>query len=232
MSDDQIESVVKYLWTLCNDPSWPRGDLNFPRAFFTEKAFPENEAVWTTGVTASRGRRRSPTSSCTSIASGREASTRVTVPVDFQQTTPAAHGAAGLGDVEFALRRAFCASLDHTAIFAAGGAVTLPTGKDEIGLGDGATIWEPFAMFGKGIGANGFVQMHGGYMASSNRDQRRELDVPAPGVGLHLRAGSRLRPHLDADGRDPLVEGAMGRSSTSSMSCRRCRCRSASCSTS
>ena len=36
-------SVVKHLWTLCTDPSWPRGDMNFPRAFFTEKAFPENE---------------------------------------------------------------------------------------------------------------------------------------------------------------------------------------------
>ena len=28
---------------------WPRGDLNFPRSFFTEKAFPENEAVFSTG---------------------------------------------------------------------------------------------------------------------------------------------------------------------------------------
>src|SRR5580765_79995 len=42
--------------------------------------------------------------------------------------------------------------------------------------------------------------------------QRRELDVPAPGVGLHLRAGARHRPHLDADGRDPVVEGKPRRS--------------------
>ena len=45
----------------------------------------------------------------------------------------------------------------------------MPTGKDEIGVGEGVTIWEPFAMFAKGLGANGFVQLHGGYMASSNR---------------------------------------------------------------
>src|SRR6266550_260816 len=43
LSDAQIERVVKHLWMLCTDPSWPRGDMNFPRAFFTEKAFPENE---------------------------------------------------------------------------------------------------------------------------------------------------------------------------------------------
>ena len=29
LSDDQIESVVKFLWSLCDDPRWPRGDLNF-----------------------------------------------------------------------------------------------------------------------------------------------------------------------------------------------------------
>ena len=75
----------------------------------------------------------------------------------------------GLGDVEFALRRSFIANLEHSFIFAAGGAVTLPTGKDEVGVGEGVTVWEPFAMFAKGIGANGFVQVHGGYMASSNR---------------------------------------------------------------
>ena len=51
LTADQIERAVKYLWTFCDDSSWPRGDLNLPRAFFTEKAFPENEAVWTTGVT-------------------------------------------------------------------------------------------------------------------------------------------------------------------------------------
>ena len=50
LSDAQIESVIKYLWTLCDNAAWPRGDLNFPRAFFTEKAFPESETVWTTGV--------------------------------------------------------------------------------------------------------------------------------------------------------------------------------------
>ena len=32
------------------DRAWPRGALNFPRSFFTEKAFPENESVWTTAI--------------------------------------------------------------------------------------------------------------------------------------------------------------------------------------
>jgi hypothetical protein len=30
-------------------------------------------------------------------------------------------------------------------------------------------VWEPFAMFAKGLGANGFIQMHGGTMLPSDR---------------------------------------------------------------
>ena len=59
-------------------------------------------------------------------------------------------------------------------------------------------------MFGKGIGTNGFVQVAWRLHGVEQSRQRRELDVPAAGVGLHLRAGARHRPHLDADGRgDP-----------------------------
>src|SRR2546427_1929336 len=48
---------------------------------------------------------------------------------DFQQTSPSGGWVRGLGDVEIALRRSFWASLDHAAIVAAGGAVTLPDRK-------------------------------------------------------------------------------------------------------
>jgi len=41
----QIEWVVQYLKSLCGDGSWPEGELNFPRGFLIEKAFPENEVV-------------------------------------------------------------------------------------------------------------------------------------------------------------------------------------------
>jgi mono/diheme cytochrome c family protein len=171
LSDAQIESVVKYLWSLCDNPAWPRGDLNFPRAFFTEKAFPESEFIWTTGITGSGSK---------SVGNVLQYEHRirqrsqyeVSVPLNLEQTGQGQSWSRGLGDVEFALRRAFYANLDKTLIIAAGGAVTLPTGKEELGLGDGVTIWEPFAMFGKGIGANGFIQMHAGIELPSNTDKK------------------------------------------------------------
>jgi hypothetical protein len=100
---------------------------------------------------------------------GARAGYEVLVPIGFQQTVPGSGWNRGLGDVEFAVRNVFAANVARKFIFSAGGAITMPTGKEELGLGEGVTVWEPFAMFGKGLGKNGFVQMHGGYMANSDR---------------------------------------------------------------
>lgn len=42
---EQIRAVVRYVHSLCGERGWPPGELNFPRAFLAEKAFPENEVV-------------------------------------------------------------------------------------------------------------------------------------------------------------------------------------------
>jgi mono/diheme cytochrome c family protein len=161
LSEEQIERVVKYVWAFCRDNAWPRGDLNLPRAFFTEKAFPENESVWTTGVTTS-GTKAVSNEIVYEHRIGARNQYEVMVPLDFQQNGNSGWS-RGIGDVEVALRRTFYASLERGSIFAAGGAVTLPTGKESLGLGNGYTIVEPFAMWGQVLGENGFLQLHGGY---------------------------------------------------------------------
>lgn len=170
LTDEQIEGLVHYLWSLCKDKQWPRGDLNFPRAFFTEKAFPESESVWS-GAFQTSGTKAAVNDFVYEHRIKQRSQYEITIPVGMQQSSEGGPWNGGLGDVEFALRRTFVANLDHSFIFAAGGAVTLPTGKEELGLGEGVTVWEPFGMFAKGIGSAGFVQVHGGYMASSNRDK-------------------------------------------------------------
>ena len=44
---EQIRMVVRYVRSLCRERGWPPGELNFPRAFLVEKAYPENELVIT-----------------------------------------------------------------------------------------------------------------------------------------------------------------------------------------
>src|SRR2546427_247861 len=46
---EQIRAVVRYARSLCGETGWPPGELNVPRAFLVEKAYPENEIVVTTG---------------------------------------------------------------------------------------------------------------------------------------------------------------------------------------
>ena len=41
----QIRAVVRYARSLCGQFGWPPGELNFPRAFLVEKAYPEDEIV-------------------------------------------------------------------------------------------------------------------------------------------------------------------------------------------
>ena len=43
----QIRAVVRYARSLCGEQGWPPGELNFPRAFLAEKAYPEDEVVIT-----------------------------------------------------------------------------------------------------------------------------------------------------------------------------------------
>src|SRR2546428_8816541 len=46
-SPEQSRAVVRYARSLCGEPGWPPGELNFPRMFLVEKAYPEDEVVIT-----------------------------------------------------------------------------------------------------------------------------------------------------------------------------------------
>lgn len=52
LSEEQLLRAVSHVRTFCADRRWPRGELNLPLALFTEKAYPEDEVVWRTGVAA------------------------------------------------------------------------------------------------------------------------------------------------------------------------------------
>src|SRR5204863_210261 len=80
------ELVVKHLWTLCTDPKWPRGDMNFARAMFTEKAFPENETVWT-GAFQVQGTKEATNEFVYEHRIKQRSQYEVLIPVGFQQTS-------------------------------------------------------------------------------------------------------------------------------------------------
>jgi mono/diheme cytochrome c family protein len=198
LTDEEIGSVLAFLRQLCTEPGWPRGELNFPRPFFTEKAFPENEAVLTLAMT------RPPEASVEPLflyerRLGKRAQYEVQVPLAFHQDV-AGSWSRGFGDVSVALKYALYDNLPRGLIVSAGGEVTLPTGDDSIGLGGGVTIAEGFGMVGKVLPGNAFLQFHAGFEVPS--------DSEVAGKELYWRTaiGKTLTPHRWGRAWSPMFE--------------------------
>jgi mono/diheme cytochrome c family protein len=174
LSGEEIALAVSHVRAFCVEPVWPRGDLNLPRAFFTEKAFPENEAIWVTSVTRS-GDRSITSDLIYERRFGARSQVELTIPLALQQGEDR-DWRRGLGDVAVAFKRTLYADLQSGGIGAAGMEMVLPTGKEALGLGNGYTVFEPFAMWGQLLPRNSFLQMHGGLeIPSDSAKGRREL---------------------------------------------------------
>jgi len=159
LADEEIARVVAHLRTFCTAREWPMGELNMPRALFTEKAFPENEAVVTTSID------RGPASGLGNVFLYEH---RIGPRTQFETSVPVAVESIegtwerGLGDVAVSLKRAFLHSRARGSILSGGVEAILPTGSVEHGLGKGVTIVEPFVAFGQLLPSDGFVQLHSG----------------------------------------------------------------------
>src|SRR5262245_431614 len=110
LPEEPIDRVLKYVRSLCRDRTWPHGELNLARAFFTEKAYPENEAVWTTAVTT-RGSKGVSNELLYEHRLGARGQYEIAVPFELQQGEEGAAWDGGLGDIEVAVRRTFLADV-------------------------------------------------------------------------------------------------------------------------
>ena len=164
LSSTELSKVIQHIRGFCSDSSWPRGELNLPRALVTEKAFPENEAVYTATIDGgSFGNeflyeRRL----------GARTQWEVVVPVDVQESETAGWN-RGLGDLALALKRVVHHSLEAGRILSIAAEVVFPTGKEQLGLGKGVTVFEPFVAFGQILPSDSFIQAQAGLELSSNR---------------------------------------------------------------
>ncbi len=193
------------------EPAWPRGDLNLPRAFFTEKAFPENEAVWTTAMHAVAASGRSSNE----LIYERRAGARNQIEVNVRRSRSSAgrrvaSGAAGSATSRSPSSAPSTRACERGSIGAAGLEVILPTGNEARGLGNGYTVFEPFAMWGQMLPRNSFLQLHGGVELPSDSTKGVREAFVRTAVGTTVRPEPRLRPRVVAAGRS-VVGPAAGR---------------------
>lgn len=156
----QIGVVIDHVRTFCAEPGWPRGELNLPRPFVTEKAFPENEAVFTTAILPSHQRSFSH-QFLYEHRVGRRGQYEVFVPFDVRQSA-AGSWQAGVGDIGAAYKHVVFDSLSNGSILSAGGEFTLRTGRESKSLGNRVAIVETFCTLSQALPRDGFLHAHTG----------------------------------------------------------------------
>lgn len=161
-SAEQLERVIDYIRGFCGSASWPVGDLNMPRPMFTEKAFPEDELVYTVGAQV-----EGPGAISNEIVYERRFGPRsqieVVVPFAFEEqgADTASGWQGGIGDVALGVKHALFHSARSGSIFSLAAEVKLPTGNEDRGFGAGTAVFEPFLSFGQLLPLNGFFQFQG-----------------------------------------------------------------------
>jgi len=144
LTPEQINKVIGYLRHFCREQSWPRGELNLPRAMVTEKAYPEDEEVVSTAVNA-KGAPGSETHIIHEQRFGKKNQIEVDVPINLQDENRTWYG--GVGDTTFGVKRVLFSNLRSGSIMALQGSVLVPSGNRARGFGSGTTTFETFAAY-------------------------------------------------------------------------------------
>jgi mono/diheme cytochrome c family protein len=169
LSEGEIQAILDHVRTLCGDDSWPRGELNLPRALLTEKAYPEDEAVWTTTVVVD-----GPGAVVNDIVYEKRFGPRnqveLKVPLEANELAPG-EWRFGAGDVALGFKRALVHSLRRGSIFSAAAEIIVPTGDESAGAGAGVAVFEPFVSFGQILPAASFLQAQAGVELPFNPDR-------------------------------------------------------------
>jgi len=158
LGDDEIQASLDHIRTMCRDASWPRGELNMPRALFTEKAYPEDEAVITTTVVT-----EGPSSLAHEFLWEQRFGSRnqieLGLPIMRADLGDPFGSESGTGDLSVGVKHTVRHSLEGGSILSIGGELVLPTGDEANGFGSGTTIFEPYVAFGKLLARDSFVQL-------------------------------------------------------------------------
>jgi mono/diheme cytochrome c family protein len=165
LTPHEIDEVIHYIRSFCDTPRWPRGELNLPLALATEKAYPEDEVVWTSSVNAT-----GPGGVETHVIYEQRfgVKNQLELDVPFSLTKPDRTWYGGIGDISMGVKRVIFShlatdqGLGAGTIFSLQGNINVPTGNSTHGLGAGTTEFEPLAEFGQLFRTRTFVQFQTG----------------------------------------------------------------------
>lgn len=211
----EINEVIGYVRSFCRNPKWPAGELNLPLALNTEKAYPEDEVVFTSAANATaQGAETSHV--IYEQRFGVKNQLEVDVPLVFAQ--PKHNWYGGIGDTSIGIKRVMFSRLTSGekmgagTIFSLQGNVVAPTGNSKRGLGGGTTSFETFAEAGQLFRSKTFLQFQAGAILPVDTKKAPQSTFWYTAVGQMIGQGNGLgrlwSPMLEVLGSRDLVDRA------------------------
>jgi hypothetical protein len=160
LSAEEVARALARVREFCRDDRWPRGELNMPRALFTEKAYPEDEAVITTTL-VTEGPDSISHEFLWEQRFGPLNQMEIKIPITRADLGEPEGWQSGAGDLAIGVKHTMRHSLERGSIWSVGGELVLPTGDETRGFGNGSTVFESFVMYGKLLPKDSFVQLQG-----------------------------------------------------------------------
>ncbi len=206
----QLQKIMDHIRTLCTDADWPRGELNLPRPFVTEKAYPEDEIVLGSSIDV-ENEGAVMNEFVYERRFGARNQLELVVPFGFREQSNGNWTGGHLGDVAIGAKRALYHSLESGSILSLTGEVLLPTGDDDLGFGTGTTVFEPFVSFGQILPAEGFFHLQGGTELPMDSDRSANEAFLRGALGKSLtqgRWGRTWSPMVEVLGSRELESGS------------------------
>lgn len=198
LTTEQIEKVMGFLRTRCEEPAWPLGELNLPRPLFTGKAFPEDEWVLSSTFNTDHPREISSTVIYEKRFGARN-QVEFVAPFNFIQGSNNGWS-GGVGDMALAYKRVLF-TLGTSTILSGQAELKIPTGNRSKGLGSGVTTFEMFAALGQNLPASSFFQIQTGFELPTDKTKAPQAYVFRVAAGKTLTPGGRT-----GRGWTPMVE--------------------------
>jgi hypothetical protein len=165
LSEAQLQMAVDHIRSFCEEQGWPRGDLNLPRPMITEKAFVEDEFVFTLWGTVEH-----PVEVMGEFTFekrlGKKSQLEAVIPFGIAEELSVGDEqggwVGGLGDIALGFKHVFAGNLKSGSIFSSIGEIKLPTAVPQGGLSSGHAVFEPTVSYGQSLGPLGWMQIQGG----------------------------------------------------------------------
>jgi len=208
LAEEDIHKLVAHLRSFCADEAWPHGEMNLPRPLVTEKAFPENEWIYTLSVSKAGGAAFGNDFQYEHRI-GARAGYEFTVPIEFQHSAGESYS-RGLGDVAVAFKNVLFQTPAHGTMVSIAEEIAFPTGKETLGLGSGTTTFETYGAYAQVLPREAFLQAQGGFGLPTDTSKEARY-VFWRGVGgwsfTPHRFGREISPMLELVGQKDLRTG-------------------------